>query len=707
MALTIPNSALPFDNVIANNPISVAIQVYDVAHVFVYFGDSRLLATNGEDYAVELSDDFLSITVTCTPVLITKINTLISTVAGERNTLLVKRVLPGTNDFVETDAFVRRKIVNEIDMVLMRIQQLGFTTAQIDGIGQALADAVAASSIAVLAADEASGARDEAVAAAGDLGMFPLVPIAATPYVPLLTDNRKTMYSNVANSVVNLQEPSVYGAGQRMSFIAIVSDMTINAPGAAVIKYRGQDVHVIVLRADAFQSVTFVTDGVRWGVESTQNVPSQRCVGSNRTPNSNVQLNSRVSGFNIAASTLTKEDGSGFVPAIAVTLFDVSTGDPRMFTANTQGLLPGQLIHFGNGHDGLSGFPGANAGQIWSNRIAGVLNNVLFSLDHLPFGTQSPASSSAITGYPVGIFQGDGGYVADGHAKDNQLHYWPDDWPSNRCSGAKRVIGLRKNANVPLDYYIPVDDQDLPLYRGRNIVFGIRVYHKTHIGGGTSVAFIRDGVSEVTSVAATGITYNDPVYGKYELLTVRMRPSMLGTKLEYGIRCLGLIGDVCYAATPTLKYGDIMLHEDLGQEPGERIKCRTHHNPFFSIPFAGVTPNVDLGGGSFGWRNLDIAALGFGQCDNSVRYVNCKLEFSSLDGGSGGGLTILVCNADYDGNLTFGPQAYVSSVAATQTPMTWLPLGKGTNGRVGTFVIVFNHHDYRFQCTFDFDDAMA
>lgn len=127
MAVTTVPSVLQFSGVVANTPIAVAMQTYNEEHVTVFYGNMQVQATQDLDYTVVLNGgaEFVNFTLTPLTSLLTKIAALIAAnPTTEVNILTVRRTLPLTNDFVDTDAFIRDKIVNEIDMLLMRMQQL-------------------------------------------------------------------------------------------------------------------------------------------------------------------------------------------------------------------------------------------------------------------------------------------------------------------------------------------------------------------------------------------------------------------------------------------------------------------------------------------------------------------------------------------------------------------------------------------------------
>lgn len=100
--------------------VAIALQTYDLAQISVRYGDAKTLATIATHYTLELSADFLTVTVTPTAALITAI------AAGAGDKFFVRRALPVVNDFDESDAFARSKIVRQDDKHTMIEQQLSW-----------------------------------------------------------------------------------------------------------------------------------------------------------------------------------------------------------------------------------------------------------------------------------------------------------------------------------------------------------------------------------------------------------------------------------------------------------------------------------------------------------------------------------------------------------------------------------------------------
>lgn len=148
MALAGTNVELVFTNVVAAVELPCEMKTYVASHIQVLYGTSRLLAIQGSDYAIELDADadetFENLNITPTAALITKINALIAGTPGEVNRVVVRRELPYTSDFVETDSFLRERIAKEFDLVTMQQQQLAFDFALVTDLALARDQAVAA-----------------------------------------------------------------------------------------------------------------------------------------------------------------------------------------------------------------------------------------------------------------------------------------------------------------------------------------------------------------------------------------------------------------------------------------------------------------------------------------------------------------------------------------------------------------------------------
>lgn len=167
MAVSTITTRTSFAAVVANTPIGVNdIKVYNPNHMKVRYGLAKVLAVIDEDYSIAISDTWLA-TITPKTTLINKINARIALYPGEQNIIWVERVVPYETDFVETDAFLRRKIENEFDLVAMRIQQLATT---ISDASLPIADIQALAEQTSLNAALAQISATNAVAAASALG---------------------------------------------------------------------------------------------------------------------------------------------------------------------------------------------------------------------------------------------------------------------------------------------------------------------------------------------------------------------------------------------------------------------------------------------------------------------------------------------------------------------------------------------------------
>jgi microcystin-dependent protein len=153
-----------FTNIIVNVPLNVNIQTSGISsEILVRYGDLKLTATEGPDYAVVIAPDRLTFNVTPFQALLDKI------AAQGPNAIYVSRQLPLTSDFDYDNAFVRQKIVDEFDRVWMVEQQNLFKIGSLQDANDAAHDAAisadAAATSAAAAATSATHAATSATAA--------------------------------------------------------------------------------------------------------------------------------------------------------------------------------------------------------------------------------------------------------------------------------------------------------------------------------------------------------------------------------------------------------------------------------------------------------------------------------------------------------------------------------------------------------------
>lgn len=456
--------------------------------------------------------------------------------------------------------------------------------------------------------------------------------------------------------------------------------------------------------------VLSVTAGTGITVTGTASAPivstsstAVRVSGDNLLPNCNWQLHSKVSG---ASSTVSRTNvaGTGLSSQIAVTGFTPNSQVPTCTTANTQDLVNGDLVVFGPTHAGLSGY---------ALRAFNVIPNTSFQVT-VPFSYLTPGSSSAQTAFPCGITDTNAnGFAPDGgwQRSASTFAMWIDDWTANACPGAKRVLGLRKAAgtNEAL-FWRPRTDANLVALRGQTVTLGILIRQK--VGTGPSIIYINDGTTVTNSTSLTGQSYVNAATNNYQLLTVTATISSTTNFLEIGFVFSGSTNDICYVAIPTLKIGTLMLQSDLGQPFQEVVVADTHWNPPILTPFAGVTwPGGQIvpSSGLYGWTDIDLEAISYGQVHNSIRKANAKIEFV----GNTVGMLCFVGYLDIAAvQLTFGLQCVIAAAGITNcTNMSWVPLARGnstTNTPSGCFCMFSATPSGGFtNITFDFDDVMA
>ena len=158
-----------FTNIIVNVPLNVNIQTSGISsEILVRYGDLKLTATEGPDYAVVIAPDRLTFNVTPFQALLDKI------AAFGPNVIYVSRQLPLTSDFDYDNAFVRQKIVDEFDRVWMVEQQNLFKIGSLEDANQAAHDAAisadAAATSAAAAHTSEVNAAASATAASGSAG---------------------------------------------------------------------------------------------------------------------------------------------------------------------------------------------------------------------------------------------------------------------------------------------------------------------------------------------------------------------------------------------------------------------------------------------------------------------------------------------------------------------------------------------------------
>lgn len=165
MAVDSTVTELTFTGMVVNVPLFFDVQTYAASHIHAYYGTQEIEAVQGLDYTAVLAGDYSSVTITPLAPLFAKIADANVAVGGDNNRLRVNRLVELTTDFTETDAFVRRKIANEYDLVAMRIQQLNTYTGHIDSRVTTLEEA-----FAIMDGDLILQAANDAIAAAAALG---------------------------------------------------------------------------------------------------------------------------------------------------------------------------------------------------------------------------------------------------------------------------------------------------------------------------------------------------------------------------------------------------------------------------------------------------------------------------------------------------------------------------------------------------------
>lgn len=125
--MSVPDSATfhRYEDVEADVAVVVGMKLFDPADIKVYYGVGLALAVYNVDYTIELNEDtYLNFTWTPTESLLTKIADAITADAGERNTVIVARVLPIRTDVTADGVRSAPALAAEIDRIAMRLQQM-------------------------------------------------------------------------------------------------------------------------------------------------------------------------------------------------------------------------------------------------------------------------------------------------------------------------------------------------------------------------------------------------------------------------------------------------------------------------------------------------------------------------------------------------------------------------------------------------------
>lgn len=421
-----------------------------------------------------------------------------------------------------------------------------------------------------------------------------------------------------------------------------------------------------------------------------------RVSGENLLTNTNFQLHSNLTGDGGDASTRVNEAGTGLSSGIYVTSHSSNNAQPTFATANTQDMKTGDIFRV---------WPPTGLFAGTALRVIGLVLNTSFAAQ-LPWGFVSP-TSAPVSVWPVGIISPNGSTIAaDGWLKTTGIYYWVDDWAANACPGAKRVAGMRKISGGDEALFWRASAQKLKSFAGTTLTLGAMIYQKVK-GAGAGARLIINQASGATR--STSVTV-----GSWQFVTVTAAIAANTTFLDIGGELPGSNGDIVYFGLPTLKRGSLMLQSDLGQPQNEHIVAKTHWNPPTTVPLTQDFPATAMGTipGLYGYAGLDIEALSFGQCHDTVQKVNCKIEAQSPTVGLEVFMGAMEGDLIPSVPLTFGPQTHIQVANVIQaTSMTWCPLRVGPSNYdspQGCFVFFTGHSaGVLTQATFDFDDVMG
>ena len=396
----------------------------------------------------------------------------------------------------------------------------------------------------------------------------------------------------------------------------------------------------------------------------------------NLLPNCNWQMNTTTT-YGTAMNSL----GTGTVPLISASSFQALNNYPQFTTSNTGELFDGQLVVV---QSGTSGFAGT------ALRVTNVTSNTSF-VAPMQLGVLSPTPSTAANIQPImsgDIVGNTTGAASSGWNKSVSLVNWVDDYATNKCVGAKRVMGMRKTSTGPSSegFYCATPTRDLTKYLGRTVTFGAFVRQKVQGASGTWRLSISDGVTANTySTSGTGVSYSNTTYGGYEFISCSQVISTSATQLNLTLVLDGNLGDVYYLALPTLTFGSILFKQQCGQNPLEILDVG-HWNPPRLTPLVGTFPIIAFpgtGGLLFGYSGIycDIGAMSYGTMHQTVKAIKTKIELQTSVQGAN---FFTGSSLDSPEPLLFGPQQYTNGFEGIMTLNTGVATqADGLTGYIG------------------------
>lgn len=337
----------------------------------------------------------------------------------------------------------------------------------------------------------------------------------------------------------------------------------------------------------------------------------------NLLPNTNWQVFSSL-------AFVTRQGHEGAGPQAPIVCTSSTLGNtPTFYTANTGQLTIGTIGYFVYGSPSISIAPA---------RVTAINPNVSFTVQ-LPWN-EVLSNSCSPTFVPIGI----GDYSSstnpwgpDGWMKTPSLIIWADDFSSNTCPGAVRVLGCRKASSSPeyLIYQVPASE--IARYKGRTIQVGSFVWQKLQQASGTWELIITDDNGTSVSPYGVGAAYNDTVYGGYQ---DQYTSRTFGNNITFITICInftGQAGDIYYVARPATIFGSSIFRDDLQQNRQELLRTNNHINPpsMVGVSYTFPATPIPSTGTLYGYDGLDLECLTYGQFHNSIKRVTVNMEITS------------------------------------------------------------------------------
>jgi hypothetical protein len=309
----------------------------------------------------------------------------------------------------------------------------------------------------------------------------------------------------------------------------------------------------------------------------------------NLLPNSQWQIATAI-----GSSPKMNSAGTAVMPPIVVTGYTTGTNTITATTANTGELEVGNLVMFQS--------PCEASLTRTTSCIDALVKNASFTVS-LPLGRIAKTSSAcnAIPTMAGGVSSIGTGDALDGWSKSITAQVWREGHRTNNKLGSLYSAGFKKGDDGTEIMNHSVEKRDVGRFQGRQVVFGVWVYHKVHHGRGTWRAFIS------TRGSKHPVWYS-PRSSKttYDWKEISATIPSDADAIDFGISFEGSRGDVYYVSQPMASFGTFLgvgnyrspYHETL--IPRVKITPYSHYNAncdFPTQPSANANLTEAYGGG--------------------------------------------------------------------------------------------------------------